>query len=121
MDVFEPAKLPLPRDASGHGYIDFFTARNLSVGYVIWPAGAEDLQQPHREDEVYYIVSGKAVVRIGGEETRVGPGSVIYVGAGVVHRFLRIEEDLRAVVFWAPPHTPSPPEASSKSPSGVGA
>jgi mannose-6-phosphate isomerase-like protein (cupin superfamily) len=39
---------------------------------------------------------------------------VIYVAAGVVHRFLNIEEDLRAIVFWAPPHTPNTPPRSGE-------
>jgi mannose-6-phosphate isomerase-like protein (cupin superfamily) len=33
----------------------------------------------------------------------VKPGSVVYVGARVAHLFHSVEEDLRVLVFWAPP------------------
>jgi len=34
----------------------------------------------------------------------VVPGSVVFVGAQVPHYFHDIEEELRVVVFWTPPH-----------------
>ncbi len=70
--------------------------------YVL-PAGGEDAQQPHREDEVYHVVRGRSRFRAGSEEEAVGPGSLLFVRAGVVHRFFDIEEELVIVVFWAPP------------------
>jgi len=33
----------------------------------------------------------------------VGPGSLLFVRAGVDHRFFEIAEELVLVVFWAPP------------------
>src|SRR5579872_5324828 len=52
MDAFEIPELdPQPRDADGHGYVDFFSSSLLSVGLAVWPAGSVDRQQPHREDE----------------------------------------------------------------------
>ena len=97
---------PQPRDADGHGYIDFLRSEKLSVGLSIWPAGAIDRQQPHREDEVYYIIQGRGMIRVAGEDCALKPGSMVFVAAGVEHRFHDIEEDMRVLVFWAPPHTP---------------
>lgn len=116
MDVFHPSTLALQIDPSGHAYVDFLKTNSLSVGYALWQAGVEDHQKPHTEDEVYYVVSGKAAVRIGGEETLVGPGSVIFVPAGVVHRFLHIEEEVRAIVFWSPPRGTGSPRAARSNP-----
>lgn len=104
MRAFDLAQLDPPRDPDGHGYMDFLASDLLSVGYAVWPAGVEDRQRPHIEDEVYHVVSGRATVRVDGEERPVGPGSVVYVAAGVEHRFHSIEEELRVLVFWAPPH-----------------
>jgi len=95
---------PQPRDADGHGYVDFLASSKLSVGLAIWPAGSKDRQQPHREDEVYYVISGRGSIRVADEERAVRPGSLVFVAAGVEHRFYDIEEDLRVLVFWAPPH-----------------
>ena len=96
---------PQPRDAEGHGYVDFLASDKLSVGLAVWPAGSTDHQQPHREDEVYYVISGRGVIRVADEDRPVNAGSLVFVGAGVEHRFHDIEEDLRVLVFWAPPHT----------------
>lgn len=96
---------PQPRDADGHGYIDFLASDKLSVGLAVWPAHSVDRQQPHGEDEVYYVISGRGKITVAGEARAVRPGSLVYVAAGVVHRFHDIEDDLRVLVFWAPPHS----------------
>lgn len=100
-----PAIDPQPRDADGHGYVDFLRSEKLSVGLAVWPAGAIDRQQPHREDEVYYVIEGRGSISVAGESREVVPGSLVFVAAGVEHRFHDIAEALRVLVFWAPPHT----------------
>ena len=97
---------PQPRDADGHGYIDFMASEKLSVGLAIWPKGKPDRQRPHLEDEVYYVISGRGTIQVAGEDRPVKPGSLVFVATGVEHRFHTIEEDLRVLVFWAPPHSP---------------
>jgi mannose-6-phosphate isomerase-like protein (cupin superfamily) len=98
---------PQPRDAEGHGYVDFLSSQKLSVGLAVWMAGSTDRQQPHKEDEVYYVISGRGRIRVAGEDRAVKPGSLVFVAAGVEHRFHGIQEDLRVLVFWAPPHAPA--------------
>jgi len=106
MEAYEIPDLdPQPRDSGGHGYIDFLASKELSVGLAIWPAGATDRQRPHREDEVYYVISGRGVIRVANEDRPVRSGSLVFVAAGVEHRFHDVEEDLRVLVLWAPPHT----------------
>ena len=106
MDAHEVPELdPQPRDADGHGYVDFLASDKLSVGLAVWPAGSTDRQQPHREDEVYYVISGRGVINVANEDRPVQEGSLVFVAAGVEHRFHDITEDLRVLVFWAPPHT----------------
>ncbi len=106
MDAFEiPEMDPQPRDPDGHGYVDFFSSSLLSVGLAVWPAGSVDRQQPHREDEVYYVLSGRGHIAVAGDDRAVRPGSLVFVAAGIEHRFHDVDEDLRVLVFWAPPHT----------------
>src|SRR5215510_7436766 len=95
---------PHPRDADGHGYVDFLASDRLSVGLAVWPAGSPDRQRPHLEDEVYYVISGRGTIRVAGEDRPVRTGSLVFVAAQVEHRFQHIDEDLRVLVFWAPPH-----------------
>ena len=105
MKAFEVPELdPQPRDEQNHGYIDFLASEKLSVGLSVWPAGSIDRQQPHREDEVYYIIGGRGLIEVAGEDRPVKEGSLVFVAAGVPHHFHQIEEDLRVLVFWAPPH-----------------
>ena len=75
----------------------------LSVGLYIVPAGGPDNQTPHAEDEVYYVVRGRAQIRVGEEDLAVQPGTVLFVPARAVHFFHDISEELILVVFWAPP------------------
>jgi mannose-6-phosphate isomerase-like protein (cupin superfamily) len=75
----------------------------LSVGLYIVPAGGVDDQTPHGEDEVYYVVRGRAKIRVGEDDHPVQPGTVLFVPARAVHFFHDISEELILVVFWAPP------------------
>ncbi|HEV8338902.1 MAG TPA: cupin domain-containing protein [bacterium] len=105
MQAFEISELLRAVDRTGHVYAEFLRVKELSVGLARWPAGSVDDQTPHSEDEVYYVVAGQAVMRVEDEERSVAPGSIVYVPAGVEHRFVRVAEDLEVLVFWAPPRT----------------
>ena len=102
MDAFELSELVAEQAKSDRPYLEFLRVASLSVGLYILPADGIDRQQPHTEDEVYYVVRGRASFRAGREERPAGPGSVLYVAAGVEHRFHAIEEELQILVFFAP-------------------
>ncbi len=102
MDAYEIAELIAQRAESGTAYLEFLRVPSLSVGLYALPAGGVDGQQPHTEDEVYYVVSGRGQIFVGGEDRPVQSGSIIFVAANVEHRFHSIEEDLQIIVFFAP-------------------
>jgi len=81
MDAFELADLVARRDASGRAYLEFISVADLSVGLYVLGAGQPDRQQPHTEDEVYYVISGRGKVTVGDEVRDVGPGSIVFVPA----------------------------------------
>jgi mannose-6-phosphate isomerase-like protein (cupin superfamily) len=87
-----------------HDFAEFFRAPSgsFSMSVVRWPDGSVDDQQPHTEDEVYYVTAGRAVMVSGDERLAVEPGSVAFVAAGVEHHFVDVEEDLETLVFWSP-------------------
>jgi mannose-6-phosphate isomerase-like protein (cupin superfamily) len=89
--------------AGGVHYVERFRSADLSVGTYSLAAGATDGQSPHTEDEIYVVVSGRASFTDDAGTVHVGPGEVIFVAAGVGHRFHDIEEDLTLVVAFAPP------------------
>lgn len=103
MDAFTFDELIERLDWSGHDFAEFFRAEKLSMTVALWPAGSRDDQEPHAEDEVYFVVAGRGSVRVAGEDREVESGSIVYVATGVEHRFHSITEDLKVLIFWSPP------------------
>jgi mannose-6-phosphate isomerase-like protein (cupin superfamily) len=102
MDAFEISQLIQERGNTGKLYLEFLNVPNLSVGVYQLPKGGVDPQSPHTEDEVYYVVSGAAKIKVANEDRKVKAGTVVYVAKNVEHRFHSIEEDLTLLVFFAP-------------------
>ena len=102
MNAFQMNALQQQRRAGPDLYLEFLRAPALSMGLYELAAGSHDPQQPHNEDEIYYVVSGTGVIRVGDEDEAVGPGSIIYVAARVPHHFHSITEDLSVLVVFAP-------------------
>jgi mannose-6-phosphate isomerase-like protein (cupin superfamily) len=101
-DFLEISQLLMERKQSGKLYLEFLRFPAMSAGLYVLPAGGVDPQKPHKEDEMYYVVRGRAGMRVGPEDQVVGEGSVIFVAANVEHRFHDITEELVALVFFAP-------------------
>ena len=99
--MFEQDALLAHREASNTPYFEFLRTESLNCGLYVLPAGAFDGQSPHDDDEVYYIIKGRGVLRVEGEDQPVMGGSIIYVKAGVEHQFRSIDEDLSILVFFA--------------------
>jgi mannose-6-phosphate isomerase-like protein (cupin superfamily) len=90
----------------GKPYLEFLRIAAMSAGIYVLSPGEADRPSPHREDELYYLVAGKAHMVVGGEKRTVGSGSIIFVPAGVEHRFSEITEELVALVCFAPAESP---------------
>jgi mannose-6-phosphate isomerase-like protein (cupin superfamily) len=102
MQAFELSELITQREWKNKAYLEFLKVPDLSLGLYVLPVGGVDPQSPHTEDEVYYVVSGKAMVKVADENLSVQAGSVVYVAKNVEHRFHSIEEKLTVLVFFAP-------------------
>jgi mannose-6-phosphate isomerase-like protein (cupin superfamily) len=83
-------------------YLEFLRVPTMSAGIYVLPKGGTDPQKPHREDEMYYVVRGRAHMQIGSNHVEVRAGSVIFVEAELKHRFYDIQEELEVLVFFAP-------------------
>lgn len=99
---YELAQLIAQRESSNQAYLEFLNVPDLSMGLYVLPANGVDSQSPHTEDEVYYVVSGRAKIKVADEDRDVGAGSIVYVAKNVEHRFHSIEEELTVLVFFAP-------------------
>jgi mannose-6-phosphate isomerase-like protein (cupin superfamily) len=102
MRVFELSELIDERRRAGDSWMEFLRMPALSMGVYVLPAGSEDPQTPHTEDEVYYVVSGRGVLHVAGRDPSVQAGSVVFVARKTDHHFHSIDEELTALVFFAP-------------------
>ncbi len=102
MQAYELANIMSQRVDSNKLYLEFLKVPDLSMGLYVLPAGGVDPQLPHTEDEVYYVVSGRAQIKVADEDRTVQSGSIVYVAKNVEHRFHSIEEELTVIVFFAP-------------------
>lgn len=102
MQAFELAQLISQREDSNRPYFEFLKVPDLSMGLYVLPADGVDAQLPHTEDEVYYVVSGRAQILVADENREVQAGSIVYVAKNVEHRFHSIEGELTVLVFFAP-------------------
>ncbi|MGB3152760.1 MAG: cupin domain-containing protein [Maribacter sp.] len=82
-------------------FLTLFEHGSLSVE--IYKPEKVDLQQPHSRDEVYIIVSGTGEFFNDGSRTRFKPGDVLFVPAGMEHRFENFTDDFSTwVLFYGP-------------------
>ncbi len=102
MEAFEFANLVAECSKVDDHYLEFMRKPSLSVGVYMLAAGAVDLQVPHTEDEIYYVVSGRGFFQVESEHQAVEAGAVLFVAANVEHRFHSISEDMTILVVFAP-------------------
>jgi mannose-6-phosphate isomerase-like protein (cupin superfamily) len=66
------------------------------------PIGVDN-QTPHTRDEIYVIISGTGYFVNGDSREPFEPGEVLFVPAGVVHKFEKFSGDFAAwVMFYGP-------------------
>lgn len=82
-------------------YKEFFRVPAMHCALYRLAKGAADMQTPHDEDEMYYVLEGRARLMVSDEIKEVSPGSLLYVGATESHSFFEIEEDMLLLVFFS--------------------
>ena len=102
MDAWELTDVEQERVARGRLYHEFLSVPDLSAGLYVLDAGATDPQSPHAEDELYYVVEGRARVRVGDDDRAIERGSIVFVAVQVPHQFHDIEERLVLLVVFGP-------------------
>jgi mannose-6-phosphate isomerase-like protein (cupin superfamily) len=105
MDLHHLADLLADHSAGDRPYLEFLRSSDLSVGLYVLKAGDVDRQQPHREDEIYVVMTGRSRFTAGEDTRDVQPGDVIYVAKEIPHHFHDITDALQLVVVFAPPET----------------
>jgi mannose-6-phosphate isomerase-like protein (cupin superfamily) len=98
------SKLPLPATGKwplGVGDVEVMAHGTMSLE--IFAPKETDYQTPHEQDELYIVMSGSGEFISDGVSYDFAPGDVLFVPAGVEHRFVRFTPDFVTwVVFWGP-------------------
>jgi mannose-6-phosphate isomerase-like protein (cupin superfamily) len=102
MDAHDLAEALATIAVADRPYHEVTRSHDLSVGIYVLDAGATDHQSPHTEDEVYYVIEGRARISVGDEEADVAAGSIVFVAADLPHRFHDITERLVILVAFGP-------------------
>jgi len=69
----------------------------------IYAPRGSDPQQPHTRDEVYVVLEGRGLFVNGDARHAFAPGDLLFVPAGVPHRFEEFTDDLAVwVIFYGP-------------------
>jgi mannose-6-phosphate isomerase-like protein (cupin superfamily) len=95
-------RLPAPpttKYPKGEPFVTMMAGGTMSLE-VFAPKG-EDLQQPHAQDELYFIHSGTGQIVINGQLFDCAAGDAFFAAAGVEHRFENFSDDFVTwVVFY---------------------
>ena len=102
MQMFNLSTLLAEHQAKKQRWLEFLRVSSCSMGLYCLKAGQDDPQQPHTEDEVYYVIAGKASLVVGEQRRTVGAGDLLFVERLTEHRFCEVTEDLTLLVFFAP-------------------
>ena len=69
----------------------------------VYAPRSNDPQQPHTRDEVYVVAKGSGEFLCGGERNAFKAMDLLFVPAGVTHRFEKFSDDLTVwVMFYGP-------------------
>jgi len=87
--------------SQGERFVTLFEHGTLQVE--IYAPGGIDPQEPHTRDEIYVVAEGFGSFFCDGNNTPFGPGDVLFVPAGVEHRFEDFSDDFAVwVLFYGP-------------------
>ncbi len=82
-------------------FAELFAHGSLSVE--LYAPRGTDPQTPHTRDEVYVVVAGRGTFFCDGETRAFGPGELLFVPAGMDHRFVDFSDDFATwVLFYGP-------------------
>ena len=79
------------------------TLAHGSMSVELFAPRGVDTQQPHEQDELYVVSRGTSRFVKDGVEIDCQEGDVLFVEAGVDHRFVDFSDDFETwVIFWGP-------------------
>jgi mannose-6-phosphate isomerase-like protein (cupin superfamily) len=99
--TFELAGLVARLEKEGGYFLDFLKIRDLEAGIIVLHPGEKDTQEPHSADELYYVTKGSGMMELGKTRKSISQGSIVFVPAGLRHKFYGNSEDLVVLYVFA--------------------
>ena len=78
----------------------FIDRESLAAGVLFLRPGEKDTQDPHQNDEVYFILSGNGFLKIRDKDYDVSKNKLFFVAKNVEHHFHDNTEDLQVLYFF---------------------
>ena len=78
----------------------FINKDSLAAGILFLKPGEEDTQEPHENDEVYFVISGNGYLKIKNKNYKVSKEKLFFVAKGVPHYFHSNTKDLKVLYFF---------------------
>jgi mannose-6-phosphate isomerase-like protein (cupin superfamily) len=75
---------------------------------IVDPNSASNPHAHENQEEVFYCIGGRGLMRAGDEEAEISPGTCVFVPQGLVHQLVNTQpdEELRVLSASAPAFTP---------------
>lgn len=70
-----------------HYFLDFLQTNKIDAGILVLKPGQKDIQKPHSQDEIYYIIEGNGFIEIEDNTRSFHSGMCIFVPSNTPHRF----------------------------------
>ena len=84
-------------------FYTFINRDTLAAGVLVLQPGEEDTQEPHENDEVYYVLSGDGFLRIKDKDYKVSKDKLFFVAKDVEHYFHGNNKELKVLYFFGGP------------------
>ncbi|WP_302080441.1 cupin domain-containing protein [Salinibaculum rarum] len=98
MSHVSTADLIAQLEQDDENYTEVLSEDSMSVELGRYPN--PEPKHPHKEDELYFVISGSGMAAVGDETYPIEEGDVVYVEQGVEHDFFDIDEELTALIVF---------------------
>ncbi|MBS3759891.1 cupin domain-containing protein [Halodesulfurarchaeum sp.] len=88
-------------DETDRQHDEVLDEESMTVEVGRYASGTSEPKNPHTGDEIYYIISGSGMARVGDETYPVEAGDVVYVESGLEHDIFNIDEEITVLIVLA--------------------
>ena len=84
-------------------FYTFINKSSLTAGLLLLQPGEKDTQEPHDNDEIYYVISGDGFLKIKNKDYKISKDKIFFVEKNVDHYFHGNSKELKVLYFFGGP------------------